>query len=219
MNDERLGALRLVFVTPGCLPVAETAARIEAVLEGGVTTVLLREPQLEDAERRRFAKHAVNACHAAGALCLVSRDLELAGECDADGVHLGWGGPSVEQARSQLAGRLVGRSAHWPLVDEDLLADYVTLSPFHSTPRSHPRTLLSVEQVAAAVDRLAPRPVLALGGMTAARIPDLPAGIRGVAVIRALSEAPDPRASAAVLRSLMDAQLDFGMGQGAAHGL
>jgi thiamine-phosphate pyrophosphorylase len=208
--DGRLGALRLVFVTPGRDTPAATIRLVEQVVDGGVTAVLLREPQLSATEVTSLAAEVVSTCRAAGVLALVSRDLDLVDEVDADGVHLGWGGPSVNEARTRLPGRLVGRSGHWPLETDDTLADYLTLSPFRPTARSHPRPLLTKAQIESVVRRPGLGPVIALGGLTAAQIPELPEGLSGVAVIRALTDATDPRAAAAVLRSAMDSYLDFG---------
>ena len=210
MADGLAARLRLVLVTPGDAPPSDTAALVGAALEGGVTAVLLRERQLPDAERRALYAELVERCRAAGALSLVSREAELAAALGADGVHLGWGGPDVAAARAALPGGLVGRSAHWPLEEEDGRADYLTLSPFAATPRSRPRPLLTGEQVAAALAAAGERPVVALGGLDAARVPDLPDGLAGVAVVRALADAGDPRGAAAVLRSAVDAWLAFG---------
>lgn len=217
MTDGRLGALRLVFVTPGRMEPARTADLIRQGLEGGVTAILLREPQLPSAERAALAHEVVTACRAAGALVLVSGDLELTDSCGAEGVHLGFGGPTVSQARRRLPGRLVGRSAHWPLVADDTRADYITLSPFRPTPHSHPRPLLDEAQIQAVMERTDLGPAIALGGLTAADVPDLHQDLRGVAVIRALSDAPDPRTAAVQLRAAMDTHLDFGGGREASH--
>jgi thiamine-phosphate pyrophosphorylase len=219
MTDGRLGALRLVFVTPGRGAPHEIAGLVREVLDGGVTAVLLREPQLSGRERASLANEVVSACRSEGALALVSRDLELAEACGADGVHLGYGGPSPGEARRALPGRLVGRSAHWPLVADDLEADYLTLSPFRPTPRSHPRPLLTSEQLQHVLRLPGLGPVVALGGLGVQHVSDLPPGLAGVAVVRALADAPDPRTAAALLRSAIDTWLDFGGPREADRGL
>ncbi len=203
-------ALRLMFVTPGRLDPAGTTRLVRAVLDGGATSVLLREPQLDDGARRALAADVAAACRDAGAALFVSRDLALAAACGADGVHLGHGGPTVAEARAALPDARVGRSCHWPPTDEDRAADHVTLSPFRPTHRSRPRPLLEPEQVAAVLADEALGPVVALGGLTAADVPDLPPRLAGVAVVRALADAADPRGAAAVLRSVVDSLLDFG---------
>jgi thiamine monophosphate synthase len=52
--------------------------------------------------------------------------------------------------------------------------------------------------------------VVALGGLDAGRVADLPDRLAGVAVVRALADAADPRAAAAQLRSLADGRFAFG---------
>jgi thiamine-phosphate diphosphorylase len=219
MSDDRLGALRLVFVTPGRMPPDQTLSLIRQVLEGGVTAVLLREAQLPAEQLAQLAAETVESCEATGAVTNVSRDLGLARDCGADGVHLGWDSPSVREVRSNLPGKLVGRSAHWPIEEDDRLADYMTLSPFRATWKSRSRPLLESDQIRSVLGQSGLGPVIALGGLTAGDVPDLPAGLSGVAVVRALAEAPDPRGAAAVFRSALDAYLDFGNGAEATHGI
>jgi len=216
MSDPRLARLRLVFVTPGDREGPATVELVERVAEGGVTAVLMRELQLSPAERRPLYATLCAACRRHGVMSLVSRDHELALASGADGVHTGWGGPSVGTVRAAAKGLLVGRSAHWPLDVDDTAADYVTLSPFRPTHRSARRPVLGEAQVAGALATPGLGPVVALGGVTAADVPDLPPGIAGVAVMRALADAPDPRGAAAVLRSVVDARWSFGGADAAA---
>lgn len=193
------GALRLVSITPGDRTPAETLALTEASLGGGACAVLLRERALEPTALLSLAHDLSALCRLAGALLLVSNDVELALACAASGVHLGHGGPAVDVVRRTAPGLLVGRSAHWPPGPEDRAADYVTLSPVASTPHSWPRPLLSAEQLCCAVADPALGPVLALGGLDVESIGALPANVAGVAVLRALSQAVDPRVAAARL--------------------
>ncbi len=202
-----VGGLALVLVTPGDRPAARTLALANAALDGGVTAVLLREPQLPDAEREALGLALAAACRARGALVLVSRDAGLALRVGADGVQAGWGGPDVDALRAAAPRLQVGRSAHWPLLTQDLRADWITLSPFRDTPRSHPRALLAPVQVRTLLDTPGLPPCVALGGLTEADVPGLPAGLVGVAVLRALGDAADPRAAAARLRAAVDARL------------
>jgi thiamine-phosphate pyrophosphorylase len=154
-----------------------------------------------------LAAQAVALARRAGAVLLVHRDADLARACGASGVHTGWGGAPVAALRARAPGLLVGRSAHWPLQPEDVAADYLLLSPFRATPRSHPRPLLTAAQVEAVLARADLPPVYALGGLAAADVPALPAGLAGLAVIRAIADAPDPAAAAAALCAALDARL------------
>lgn len=199
--------LRVVAITPDRWDLATTTRFADDVLDGGATAVLVRETRLDDAAFTDVARAVAERCRAHGALCLVSRRLDAALAAGADAVHAGWNGPSVAAIRA--GGLVAGRSAHWPLVDDDRRADYVTLSPFAATHRSAPRPLLEPGQVAAVLGEI-DAPVVALGGLGPADVDGLPDGLAGVAVIRALADAPDPRGAAAVLRSLVDARVAFG---------
>ena len=205
MSEIRPGALRLVSITPGDRSPAETLALAQAGLAGGVTAILLRERSCSPSALRALACDLAALCQATGALLLISNDVALARHCGAHGVHLGHGGPTVAQARQQAPELIVGRSAHWPMGDDDRAADFVTLSPVASTPRSLPRPLLTAAQLSAAVADPALGPIVALGGLDVQTIGQLEQGIAGVAVIRALADAADPGAAA---RQLLQAFLD-----------
>jgi thiamine-phosphate pyrophosphorylase len=198
--------LRLVLITPGDRGPEQTRALVEAALAGGVTCVLVREPQLARDARAFLAQGLTEAAHEAGARIVVHGDPELALECGADGVHLGHGGPALAAVRERAPGLTTGRSAHWPLQDEDHTADYMLLSPFRPTPHSHPRPLLTQAQVRSVLDLPSAPPVVALGGLTATDVPDLPDGLAGIAVIRAIVAAPDPRAAAQALVEALGAR-------------
>jgi thiamine-phosphate pyrophosphorylase len=86
---------------------------------------------------------------------------------------------------------------------EDEQADYVTLSPFGATERSRPRPRLTPGRVEATLARLN-APVVALGGIDLRSVPCLPAGLCGIAVIRALADASDPEAAAVTLRGAVE---------------
>ncbi|HEX5009029.1 MAG TPA: thiamine phosphate synthase [Planctomycetota bacterium] len=202
--------LALVLVTPGDRAPAATLALAREALAGGVTALLLREPQLERAARDGLARDLRAATREHASLLLVSRDALLASACAADGVHAGWGSPDVAALRAALPGRIVGRSCHWPLEPDDLRADWVLLSPFAPTTRSHPRPLLGAEQARAVLARPGLPPAVALGGLRAQDVPALPEGLVGVAVVRAIADAADPRAAAHTLRAAVDARLAGG---------
>lgn len=189
----------MVSITPGDRSPAKTLALADAGLAGGVTAILLRERACSSSELSALACDMAALCQAAGALLLISNDVALAHHCGAQGVHLGHGGPSVSWVRREAPQLIVGRSAHWPLGDEDRAADFVTLSPVASTPRSLPRPLLSTAQLSAAVADPDLGPIVALGGLDLQTIGDLQEGLAGVAVIRALADAGDPREAAGQL--------------------
>lgn len=199
--------LRLVVVTPSWGEPGWTCERVAAALRGGATAVLVREPSRAPEVRASMARAVAELCREAGALCLVSREVELALGVGADGVHLGHGGPTVAQARAASGTLVVGRSCHWPVGAEDAAADYVTLSPFGWVPKPHPRPPLSPEQAASIVGSASLGPVVALGGLTPAEVGRLPEGVAGVAAIRSLFEADDVERAARELRRAIDVKV------------
>lgn len=214
--DALTRALRLVLVTPDDRPATAIRALVEAALEGGVTAVIERERRLHPDERAALAGDLAAACTQAGALLLISGNASLAETVGAAGVQLGWGGPSVAEVRRRHPGHLVGRSCHWPPSDEDRAADFLLLSPFATTHRSHPRPLLTARQIAAVLSPLGehggehgvPCPVVALGGLTESAVSALPSGLAGVAVVRAIADASNPLSAAQALRAAVEARLE-----------
>jgi thiamine biosynthesis protein ThiS len=113
---------------------------------------------------------------------------------------------------------LVGRSVHSPeeaaiSVGLDyLLAGHVY--PSASKPGKPPLGLDGLRAIVA----VSPCPVLAIGGITAACVPEVVrAGAHGVAVIGAIAEADDPRAAAQALRSALDDALQHQMHEEQRH--
>lgn len=200
--------LALVLVTDrrrARRPLADAVARS---LAGGTTAVMLREKDLATPDLVALGAGVAAACRDAGALFVVNGDPEAARRLRADGVHLGYGAPRAAQARDAQAGRtiLVGASTH----DTAELtaaaadgADYATFGPVWDTPSK--RGILGPRGTAAladAVARFPSVPLLALGGVTAARAPEVRrTGAAGVAAIAALLDTDDETAAAAALRA------------------
>ena len=177
---------------------------VAACLEGGVRAVQLRAKEVETrplldlatALRRLTARH--------GARLLVNDRADVALAVDADGVQLPGDGLPVEAARRLLgAGRLVAASTHSVAEAESAAeagADFVVFGPVYDTPSKRrygpPQGLKALGEVCRRVSV----PVVAIGGITVARLGEIRAqGATGVAVIRALLDAEDARGAAAEL--------------------
>ena len=136
---------------------------------------------------------------------MVHDDIEAAVAAGAGGVHLPGGG-DPKAARLLLPSGLIGVSAHSPQEAAAQLAagaDYATLSPIFLT-RSKPGygPAVGLDALAEAA-RLAPGPVVALGGIDEGNIAAcLKAGARGIAVMGEIMRAADPEAAT---RSLLAA--------------
>jgi thiamine monophosphate synthase len=77
-RDEAARRLRLVLITPGDRAADETLQVVEQALRGGVTAVLLREPQLSQDARNFLAQELAVAAREAGAWLVVHNDVALA---------------------------------------------------------------------------------------------------------------------------------------------
>jgi thiamine-phosphate pyrophosphorylase len=172
---------------------------IERLWRGGVEAIVLRERELSGRDWSRQVE-TLAPLRAQGLKVLVSRRLDVALALGLDGVQLGREATPVAEARALLGPKpWIGYSAHEPDVARAAAkagASFVTLSPVYATsskPGAPPR---GVDWLRAGVAQLA-IPVLALGGVTAARVAEVTrAGAHGVVAVEALGAAPDPEAAA-----------------------
>lgn len=197
LND----ALRLLYVVE-----AEQAGdwrHVEETLEGGVTTLWLRVPLANGSELYRLGKDLLQRCHARGAALVVGDRADVALALGAEGVQLGHRSPPPQRVRSWFPGWL-GVSCH---TEGDLAraqkagADYAVLSPVYGVPeKGAPLGPPLFGRFRASVNL----PVVALGGIEVENAHEVAAvGAAGVAVVRALRDAPDPAGAARRLRAAM----------------
>ncbi|WP_242345711.1 thiamine phosphate synthase [Anaeromyxobacter terrae] len=181
-------------------------ARVSAALAGlppGRVLVQLREKDLGGRELLALARALQTVCRGAGQRLIVNDRLDVARAAGADGVHLPSAGIPAADARRLLGpDALVGVSCH--SVSEvrrarDAGASFATVSPVYDTPSKRaygPPIGLAVLREAAAQGL----PVIALGGVTPARVPELlAAGAHGVAAIRAWLVGDDPAGAVSAL--------------------
>ena len=180
------------------VPEVVVLASVDAALAGGAPLVQLRTKEGSDRTRLELAAEVVDRCHRAGAWCLVNDRADIAVASGADGVHLGADDLPVAAVRALVGPDLVvGATCREPVVARQAQAagaDYLGVGPAYVTTTKlglpHPLGPGGVGRVAAAVDI----PVVAIGGVTCERIPDLlDAGAHGVAVAgAAFAPAPAP---------------------------
>ncbi|MCL5269260.1 MAG: thiamine phosphate synthase [bacterium] len=197
ITADRLHHLRLVGITDSSvLPWPLMDGAIGRALDAGLPALMFRENTMEPDQLASWGRALRLRTRERGALLIINRWLDLARAVRADGIHLGEGGPTVDEARRALGpDALVGYSAHAP--DEALAAfaagaDYVTLSPIYATeskPGTNPLGLTPLS----VLTRKTPGPVIALGGIGPAQVSSvMNVGAHGVGVIRAIFAAKDP---------------------------
>jgi thiamine-phosphate pyrophosphorylase len=181
---------------------------LDAVLAGGVDMVQLRDKHASPAELRAAAATFRAAADAHGALFVVNDDPALAAAVGADGVHVGQDDPPPDHARAVVGPELlIGRSTHGVdqidrALGED--CDTFTVGPVSATPTKQGRPGIGLAPVRHAAQVAGSRPWFVSGGMAPATAPAvIAAGGRRLVVVRALTDAPDPRAAAAELTALL----------------
>jgi thiamine-phosphate pyrophosphorylase len=179
-------------------------AVVEACLGAGLRAVQLREKDLPARELLQLATDLRELTARHQARLLVNDRVDVALAVGADGVQLPGAGLPPGAARRLLGpGRLVGVSTHSAAEVEAAAldgADFVLFGPIYDTPSKRPYGAPQGLTGLAEACRRSQLPVIAIGGVTAARVPELrDAGAAGIAVIRALLEAGDPAAATKLL--------------------
>jgi thiamine-phosphate pyrophosphorylase len=205
----RLADARLYLCTDSRRGRGDLAEFADAALAGGVDIVQLREKSPEKVLEAR-AELAVlevlaTACQRHGALLAVNDRADVALAAGADVLHLGQDDLPVSWARRIVGdGVLIGRSTH-DAAQADAAAvepgvDYFCVGPCWPTPTKPGRSAPGLDLVRHVAAGGTDRPWFAIGGIDHQRLDAvLDAGARRIVVVRAITEADDPRAAAAAL--------------------
>jgi thiamine-phosphate pyrophosphorylase len=183
----------------------DLAQFLDAVLVGGVDIVQLRQKGMEARAELAALEVFADACARHDALLAVNDRADVAWVARPDILHLGQDDIPVDAARSILGGEvLIGRSTHAPAeVDAARIAagvDYYCVGPVWPTPTKPGRPAPGLDLLRYAVAGQDARPWFAIGGIDLDTIDAvLETGARRVVVVRAITEAPDPRAAASAL--------------------
>ena len=174
---------------------------------GAQVAVQVRAKGVSDRALFDVATRVAALCDEAGALCLVNDRPDVALAVGAGGTHLGADDLPLHAARRVVGpDHVLGGTTRAPDDARRLVAEgatYLGVGPAHATTTKDglpdPLGPEGVGAVARAVDV----PVVAIGAVTAERVPALlAAGAYGVAVVGAVSDAADP---AAAVRALLAA--------------
>lgn len=218
----RLAAARLYLVCDATGDGRDLAAFLDAALRGGVDLVQLRDKHGDDEAILAAAPLFRAAADAHGALFVLNDRPDLVAAAGADGVHVGQDDTPVEQARAAVGReRIVGLSTHTPAQVDGAAAadvDYFAVGPVHATPTKPGRPAVGLELIEHAARERRPMPWFAIGGLDATTLPAaVAAGARRAVVVRALTHASDPEATARALRAqLTGADTDTEAARGAA---
>jgi thiamine-phosphate pyrophosphorylase len=200
----------------GLMAIADDAAewkldpveQARAACDGGASLVQLRVKRAVDSVALGWAESIREITRARQVAFFVNDRFDLALAAGADGVHLGQQDlPASRLPAAARAKLMLGLSTH-TLAEARAACgdapDYVAFGPIFATrtkqAASSPR---GVEALAEVVRAVAPRPVVAIGGIDASNAASaIAAGAACVAVISAIARAADPVAAA---RELVEA--------------
>lgn len=216
---ERLDSALLYLCTDARRERGDLAEFADAALRGGVDLIQLRDKGSAGEQRfgpleARAELEALevlgDAARRHGALLAVNDRADIARAAGADVLHLGQDDLPLLLARDIIGpGPLIGRSTH----DEAQVAtavaeevDYFCVGPCWPTPTKPGRSAPGLDLVRHAAKTGCDKIWFAIGGIDAARLPEvLDAGARRVVVVRAITAADDPEAAARELSSALRA--------------
>lgn len=206
---ERLARARLYLCVDARRGRGDLAELADAALAGGVDIIQLRDKGADGPLEARAELAALEILAEAsarhGALLAVNDRADIAATVGADVLHLGQGDLPVSAAR-RIVGEemIIGLSTH-SVTEADAAAtadgvDYFCTGPCWPTPTKPGRPAPGTALVRHTAERAPDRPWFAIGGIDDQRLDEvLAAGARRIVVVRAITEAADPKAAAARL--------------------
>lgn len=211
---DRLATASLYLCTDARRERGDLAEFAEAALAGGVDIIQLRDKgspgeqqygPLEAREELEALTVLVDAARRHDALLAVNDRADIALAAGADVLHLGQDDLPLTIARRIIgSGPVIGRSTHdkaqvATAISEDV--DYFCVGPCWPTPTKPGRSAPGLDLVRTAAQSGTEKPWFAIGGIDAARLPEvIAAGARRVVVVRAITAADDPQAAARLLK-------------------
>lgn len=200
----------LYGVTPDWDDTDRLLEAVRAAAEGGMSALQLRRKNVTPAQRMDQARALVPLCRELGVVFLVNDDWRLALEVGADGAHLGRDDGDLAQARRESGSTFILGVSCYDELDRarvllDADADYIAFGAVYSSSTKPlatqaPLALLTQARELAihhATGQSARAAVVAIGGITPARAPELAlAGADSIAVISALFDTADIKTAA-----------------------
>ena len=185
---------------------------VENVLKSGATFLQIREKDLAPDSFEAEAERLKTLCSQHGVPFVVNDSVEIALQCDADGVHVGQSDIKGRDIRSIIGpDKILGISAG--TVDEAVAAekagaDYIGVGAIFATSTKKNARSMTMERLKEIVSSVS-IPVVAIGGISAENILQLcGSGVDGVAVVSAIFAAEDPGKATSDLLKLAEEMVD-----------
>ncbi|ELY3838911.1 thiamine phosphate synthase [Cronobacter turicensis] len=185
----------------GLYPVVDSVGWITRLLEAGVRTLQLRIKDKTEAEVEADVAAAIALGQRYHARLFINDYWRLAIKHQAYGVHLGQEDlETADPDAIRRAGLRLGVSTHDDMEIDVALAvrpSYIALGHvFPTQTKQMPSAPQGLAQLAAHVERLGDYPTVAIGGISLERAPAvLETGVGSIAVVSAITHAPDWRAA------------------------
>jgi thiamine-phosphate pyrophosphorylase len=201
----QLASARLYLCTDARERQGDLPRFLDAVLGSGVDVVQLRQKGLEAGQELRYLDVFRAACAQHGKLLAVNDRADVAYAAGADVLHLGQDDLSPVVARTLIGpAALIGLSSHaeaeTAAAAVEPAADYFCAGPVWPTPTKPGRPAPGLDLLRFAAGLGTSRPWFAIGGIDESNLDQvLAAGATRIVVVRVLTEADDPGATAARL--------------------
>lgn len=209
-RDEIRKAMLLYAVTDQMwLKEGETLGDVvESVLQNGTTFLQIREKDLAQDAFEAEAERLKTLCAQHGVPFVVNDSVEIALQCDADGVHVGQSDIKGRDIRSIIGpDKILGISAgtvEEAVAAENAGADYIGVGAIFGTSTKKNARSMTMERLKEIVSSVS-IPVVAIGGISTENILQLRgSGVDGVAVVSAIFAAEDPGKATADLLKLAE---------------
>lgn len=178
-------------------------AQAMAAARGGAWAVQLRDKHTTNAELAELARDLLIVLRPLGVKLIINDRLDVACAIDVDGLHIGQGDGHPEQARARLGrGKLLGLSIETLAQGEVVpkCVDYIGVGPVRATATKPDHAAPVGMAGLAAIVAQARVPAFAIGGVGPGDAYAIKAaGAVGMAVVSAITRAPDPEAATRAL--------------------
>ncbi|WP_172731879.1 thiamine phosphate synthase [Pluralibacter gergoviae] len=195
----------------GLYPVVDSVEWIARLLDAGARTLQLRIKDKRDEEVEADVIRAIALGRQYRARLFINDYWRLAVKHGAYGVHLGQEDLQTTDLNAiREAGLRLGVSTHDDMEMDVALAakpSYIALGHvFPTQTKQMPSAPQGVQQLAAHIARLGNYPTVAIGGISIARAPEvLATGVGSIAVVSAITQAPDWQLATAQLLEMAGA--------------
>ncbi|HRX54224.1 MAG TPA: thiamine phosphate synthase [Verrucomicrobiales bacterium] len=192
----------------GYIPPRQAVSVVQAMLDGGIDILQLRSKSASHDQMVSLGEKILPLTRAAGIPLIINDHPAVAGEIEAEGVHIGQDDGSLEEARLLAGdGAIVGRSTHSVAQARAAVAegaDYIGFGPLFATPTKPDYPPIGTADIRVVHEEHPTVPIFCIGGITPGNLAAvLAAGARRVVIVSAILQAPDVAAMVAGLKKTL----------------